>query len=117
MKTILFAVIAITLFSSTAKDKLTGRWESISATGNVTGVVFKEDNTFEGYINKKPFVSGFYTLRDSTFTMEDNGCMSLVGTYKLLFFNNDDSLRLELIEDPCTGRGQGTNGRVFGRVK
>ena len=115
MKTFIFCIA--TLVSFCFDDKLTGRWESISSTGNVTGVVFKPDNTFEGYINKKPFVTGTYTLQDSIFTMQDNGCMGAVGTYKISFFSNNDSLRLELIEDACEGRGRGTNGRVFGRAK
>lgn len=117
MKTVLYAVIALTLFSAPAKDKLTGRWESISPTGNITGVVFKEDNTFEGYINKKPFTSGTYSLTDSTFAMQDNGCQGHVGNYRIHFFSNNDSFRLQLIDDPCTPRGNGSNGRRFGRVK
>lgn len=117
MKTILFSVLAMTLLSSAGTEKLIGRWESISRTGNITGVVFKEDNTFEGYINQKPFVSGTYNLVDSIYTMSDNGCMGVKGTYKLTFFSNNDSFRLQLISDACEPRGNGTNNRVFGRVK
>jgi hypothetical protein len=118
MKTILFSALASLLFASSAYDKLMGRWESVSpATGNVTGVVFREDGSFEGYVNQKPFVSGSYTLRDSIFELQDNGCMGITGIYKITFFSNDDSIRLQLIQDLCEGRGTGVNNRVFGRVK
>ena len=116
MKTIFLPVI--TLLTLAFSNKLTGRWESISpSTGNITGVVFKADNTFEAYINQKPFVSGVYTLKDSIFTMMDNGCEGATGSYKITFFSKDDSIRLELLNDPCEPRGNGTNNRVFGRVK
>jgi hypothetical protein len=115
MKTILLPVFLLFLFVS--PNKLVGRWESVSPTGNVTGVVFKDDNSFEGYVNDKPFVSGTYSLKDSTFQMSDNGCEGLTGSYILHFFSKNDSFRLELVNDPCTPRGQGTNGRVFGRKK
>lgn len=114
---ILFMVTMITLFAFIPKDELIGRWESKSAKGNVTGVIFKADNSFEGYINKKPFVSGIYTYKKGIFTMEDNGCPSIVGTYKLTFFSEADSLRIEVITDDCDGRKQGAHNRTFGRVK
>ena len=115
MKTILFSTLLLLALSGA--DKLVGRWESISPTGNVTGVVFKDDNTFEGYINEKPFVSGTYSFRDSTFQMEDNGCLGKTGTYTLHFFSKGDSFRIQLVNDDCEGRAKGTNNRVFGRVK
>lgn len=117
MKKFFFLTILIASLAFITKDELTGRWESKSVTGNITGVIFNPDNSFEGYINKKPFVSGTYTFKDGIFTMEDNGCPGIPSSYKLTFFSNGDSLRLELIKDDCPGRGQGANNRVFGRVK
>ncbi len=118
MKTILMsASIAATLFCM-KPDQLTGRWETApSAKGSVTGVVFKEDQTFEGYVNKKPFVTGTYSLEDNVFSMTDNGCDGATGTYKLIFFSNNDSLRLEPINDPCIERMKGTSRLVLGRVR
>ena len=115
MKTILFSTLLLLALSGT--NKLVGRWESISPAGNVTGVVFKDDNTFEGYVNEKPFVSGTYSFSDSTFQMQDNGCMGATGTYILHFFSKGDSFRIQLVNDDCDGRANGTNNRVFGRVK
>lgn len=117
MKTILFSVLAMAFLSTEGPERLIGRWESISSTGNVTGVVFKDDNTFEGYVNQKPFVSGTYSLSDSVFIMSDNGCKGVEGVYKLTFFSNNDSFRIQTISDDCEARGNGVNNRVFGRVK
>lgn len=118
MKTILFFIAMALLYSFATADKLTGRWETKpSAKGNVTGVVFKPDNTFEGYINKKPFTSGTYSLQDSIFTFTDNGCRGMQGIYKLHFFSNADSLRFEAISDSCTERKAGMLRTVLGRVK
>ena len=60
-KLMLYSALMI-LSAFIGENKLIGRWESKpSEKGNVTGVVFK-DSTFEGYVNKKPFVSGAYKL-------------------------------------------------------
>ena len=71
---------------------------------------------FKG-INEKPFVSGTYSFHDSTFQMQDNGCMGATGTYTLQFFAKGDSFRIKLIDDPCEPRANGSNNRVFGKVK
>lgn len=100
------------------KDKLTGRWQTKpSEKGNITGVVFKIDNTFEGFINKKPFTSGNYTLQDSVFSFVDNGCEGKRGVYKVVFFSNEDSMRLVPISDSCTERRNGMSRLILGRVK
>lgn len=100
------------------ENSLTGRWESRpSENGNVTGVVFKPDNSFEAYINKKAFASGRYTLLDNVFTMVDNGCDGKYGIYRIVFFAGTDSLRLQPVEDSCTKRKEGMARLVMGRVK
>lgn len=115
MKPLIIFVLA--LMSGNFENKLVGRWQKISPSGNITGVVFKEDNSFEGYINKKPFVTGTYTIRDSIFTMQDNGCNGATGNYKIIFFSNNDSFRLQLIQDDCEPRGRGASSGAYGRVK
>lgn len=118
MKSIFLSVIAVFSFAFTANDKLTGRWETKpSVNGNVTGAVFRADGSFEGYVNQKPFVTGTYTLHDSLFTLTDNGCDGQPGTYKLIFFSNDDSLRFQAISDDCAERKRGMERTVLGRVK
>ncbi len=91
------------LLSITTKDTLTGRWEGKpSEQGNITGVVFKADNSFEGYVNKKPFASGTFTFNpaDSMLSFVDNGCDGMRGIYKIMLYSNSDSFRFKPISDP-----------------
>ena len=115
----IFASFIAALFSFIATDKLTGRWESKSEKGNITGVVFKENNSFEGYINKKPFVTGTYSYssEDSIFVFTDNGCNGQTGTYKINFYANGDSLRFKAIIDSCAERKAVMERLIMGRVK
>jgi hypothetical protein len=118
MKVVLIGIAMITLISFGVKDLLTGRWETKpSGNGNVTGVVFKADNSFEGYINKKPFVTGTYTLEGDVFTFSDNGCDGMKGVYRIIFFSNSDSLRFEPVSDSCAQRKNGMSRLIMGKVK
>jgi len=47
-------------------------------------VVFK-DSTFEGCVNRKPFVSGVYKMAKDTFSFVDNGCEGKRGVENYLF--------------------------------
>jgi hypothetical protein len=116
---ILFLVFTM-LGALIAKDPLSGRWESRpSEKGNITGVVFKQDNMMEGYINKKPFVSGTYSFNpgDSVISFVDNGCNGMRATYKVMFYSNSDSLRFQVIDDSCGERKNGMLRLVMGKVK
>jgi hypothetical protein len=120
MKTALMLCAIIGSFLLVANDPLTGRWETKpSEKGNVTGAVFKNDSIFEGYVNKKPFASGTYrfSAKDSVLSFVDNGCNSVRGVYKVLFFNNSDSLRFKVISDSCDERREGMQRLIMGRVK
>lgn len=118
MKIALIYAAAMASVVLAEKDRLSGRWESKpSPKGNVTGVVFKTDQTFEGYVNRKPFVSGTYTFEDNIFTFTDNGCEGKRGVYKVFFFSNADSLRFVPIADSCIERKEGMSKLVMGRVK
>jgi len=118
MKRILVFAMLITFFAFAPKDKLTGRWETrVSAKGNITSVVFNKDKTYEGYINKKPFVSGKYSLRRNTITIEETGCNGAKAVYKIIFFSHSDSLRFDPIRDNCTERREGMSRTILGRVK
>lgn len=118
MRTILFTAITVIIGGFVSEDFLTGRWETKpSVNGNVTSVLFRPDGTFDGFINKKPFTTGTYTLKDSIFTFTDNGCGGTEGVYKILPFSNGDSIRLQFIRDTCTARVNGITRLVLGRVK
>ena len=111
-----FFLLGITMLLHSYNDKLTGKWQSVSPTGAVTLVHFKSDQSFEGFVNNKPFVTGSYWLKGNIFTLKDNGCSGVSGTYRMTFFHNDDSVRIELIADSCEPRGKGMNNRVYGRL-
>lgn len=120
MKAILIFMLMMSLSTTkeTETDRLTGRWETRpSPKGNVTGIVFRSDNSFDGYINKKPFVTGTYLLQDSIFSFTDNGCNGARGVYKIIFFSDADSIRFEPVSDSCTERMQGMIRTILGRVK
>ena len=118
MKKLLIAATMFALISFTITGQLTGTWETqVSPNGNVTRVVFKSDNTFEGFINKKPFVTGNYKFENDILSFVDNGCEGKKGVYKIVFFGNADSLRFEPIQDSCEERRNGMIRTVLGRVK
>jgi hypothetical protein len=116
MKSLLIAAAVMLL--PVVKDKLEGPWETKpSEKGNVTRVVFKPDNTFEGFVNRKPFVTGKYTFQDDVLTFTDNGCDGKQGVYKVIFFSNEDSLKFECLFDICTERKEGMIRTILGRIK
>jgi hypothetical protein len=118
MKTILIGAVVMILAARAGRDELTGKWESKpSEKGNVTGVIFKADNSFEGFVNKKPFTSGVYEYHDGIFSFVDNGCSGIRGTYKVIFFSHADSLRLEPLNDSCEERKKGMSRLILGRKK
>ena len=118
MKTVFISLLTVFAIAFGGKDQLTGRWQTKpSDKGNVTAVAFMEDNTFEGFINRKAFTSGKYEIHDGLFSFTDNGCDGKRGTYKMIFFSNSDSLRFEVVSDSCAERKAGMTRLIFGRVK
>jgi hypothetical protein len=118
MRATLISVIILTLSFYSGRDLLTGRWESKpSVKGNITGIIFKSDSSFEGYVNKKIFVSGRYSYEEDILSFVDNGCDGKRATYRIVFFSHADSLRFEAISDSCAERKKGMSQLVVGRVK
>ena len=118
MKTSLISAAILVFSAFFGEDMLTGKWESQpSVKGNVTRVVFKPDQSFEGFVNRKPFVTGTYSLEDSVFSFVDNGCDGTRGTYQVVFFSNGDSIRFKPIMDSCVGRKNGMSTLVLGRIR
>jgi hypothetical protein len=116
VKPIFFAAIISAIIAFSGKERLLGRWESQpSPSGNISGIVFKADNTYMAYTNRTPFTSGVYSLRDSLLTIRESACEQ-PGTYKTIFYASGDSLRLQPVTDSCTERAKGISRLVFGRV-
>lgn len=93
---IIFIIYALMQLAINAPGSITGRWETHQVNESILCMVFKPDNHFEGYINKKPFVSGTYTFQNDTIYMDGNGCINMPGKYKIYFLGNADSIRWEL---------------------
>ena len=118
MKVLIVSAILICMTAFLGEDPLVGRWESQpSVKGNITGVLFKNDGSFEGYVNKKPFVSGKYSTDNGVLKFIDNGCGGKSAEYTLVFFSKGDSLRFDPIVDSCLERKNGMSHLVLGRKK
>jgi len=109
--------LLLILSARLGKKDIVGRWKTNpSDKGNVTMVNFKADNHFDGFVNKKPFVTGTYQYEYPELYFIDNGCEGKTGRYKVIFFSNDDSIRMEPIADSCKERMEGMKRMVLGRV-
>ena len=117
MKSIVIAAIGLFYFAFTANDQLTGTWERISTDGRTYKVIFHKDSTFDMHVDGTPRLTGTYKLRDDLLTVDDTGCPDATGTYKITFFSNGDSCKMQMINDACMGRAQQADGPVLGRVK
>ena len=116
-KKAILGCLLLTLSAHPDKTDIVGRWKTKpSEKGNVTLVNFKSDNHFDGFINKKPFVTGTYQYQYPELYFIDNGCEGKTGRYKVIFFSNDDSIRLEPIADSCKERMEGMKRMVLGRI-
>jgi hypothetical protein len=121
MKFILLSGLFLSLVSFIVADTdIVGLWESKTPRGNILGLRFRKDSTYEGFLNHKAFVSGPYTLNNDTLTLEDALCKAangevMKGIYKAGFYA-PDSFRMEVITDSCTARSEDADYLRFGRV-
>src|SRR4030095_6165539 len=106
-------------FTGTDPNPLVGKWETkLSDGGNVTSVIFKDNNEFESYINTTPYINGTYTVKGKVISIIDDRCGDdITGTYELIFFAHSDSLRFQAIEDDCGRRKFAIENTILGRVK
>lgn len=116
-----FTIVGLALsaaVSVTPPNKLAGRWQTPKfSDGSVLMAIFRENGTFDGFVNGKAFVNGQYYVREDTLGMADASCgAGYYGTYRMNFFAKD-SVRFTVIRDTCPGRREGTDGVAFGRVK
>ena len=119
MKTIALLAVTAALFSfASENNKLAGRWESQPFDdGVVMGALFRDNGSFEGTSNGYVFAYGSYKTANDTVTFTDNTCNGAEAKYKLLFFGNGDSLRLQAISDDCWQRRSRIEKAVMGRMK
>jgi hypothetical protein len=113
---ILFSAISLT--SDT--NPLVGKWENsgiYKGTPYKFLAIFRANGTFDGFMDKKEFVSGTYHVQHDTLYLSDPTCNAKYeGTYKIEIFSHADSLKFHVIQDTCRGRREGTDGFGFKKV-
>ncbi len=120
----LFSALVIILFPDISftidGNPLVGKWENKGTShGQAFNLmaIFRANGTYDGFINKKEFVSGLYHMKHDTLYIADATCNDKYeGTYKMEFFGQRDSLKFHVIQDTCVGRREGTDGKVFKKI-
>jgi hypothetical protein len=101
-------------------NPLVGKWEHSGISHGQPFnfmAIFRANGTFDGFINKKEFVSGTYHMKHDTLYMSDPTCNAQYeGSYKVEFFARQDSVKFHVVQDTCMGRKEGTNGLLFKRI-
>jgi len=123
-KTLLLSLLALALLTAftinNASSPIQGRWEFNSVfQGQPFSflVIFRANGNYDGFLNKKAFVSGKYQMMHDTLYISDPICNSdYKGTYKVEFFAQD-SIKFHIIQDTCRGRREGVNNMVYKKVK
>jgi hypothetical protein len=122
---ILPGLLAIVLFSaftiSDDPNPILGRWELKGADHGQPFsflVVFRTNGNYDGFLNKKTFVSGTFHMKHDTLYIADPICNSAYeGMYKVQYHGERDSLTFHVIRDTCRARREGSDGFTFKKVK
>ncbi|MFD1257702.1 hypothetical protein ACFQ3S_12915 [Mucilaginibacter terrae] len=117
----LLGIILLSAFSIAVEtESIQGRWELNSVfKGEPFSflIIFRNNGKYDGFLNKKTFVSGTYRMKHDTLYISDPICNSAYeGTYKVEFYKQD-SIKFHVIQDTCIGRRDGANGLVYKKVK
>jgi hypothetical protein len=121
---LLLSLLAITLLTAfTIRDEpnsIRGRWEFRSIENGSPFsflIVFRSNGKYDGFINKKIFVSGSYHMRHDTLYIADPICNSgYQGTYQVKYHGKADSLTFHVIQDTCRARREGSDGFTYKKV-
>lgn len=119
---VLAIILSLSAFSPVNDDySILGKWECIKTyNGSPLSLVaiFRANGVYDGFANKKAFITGKYKMMHDTLHISDVTCNSAYeGTYKVKFFGDRDSLQFNVIRDTCVGRREGSDGFVFKRLK
>jgi hypothetical protein len=120
-----FSLLAVVLFSAfkitDTPSPILGRWE---LKGIDQGqpfsflVVFRTNGNYDGFVNKKTFVSGTFHMKHDTLYIADSICNSAYeGMYKVQYHGQQDSLTFHVIRDTCRARREGSDGFTFKKVR
>ena len=115
----LFALCAVllTAFAVTGKTFI-GHWKVAWGNGSKGHVVFRKDGTAEATFDGETWkVGGPYKVEGNTVSIADSSCgLTYWASYTAHWFS-DDSVRMTIIEDTCTGRKADVDGSVMVREK
>lgn len=119
----LLSLLAITLLAFKIKDEpspILGRWEFRSIEhGSPFSflLIFRSNGRYDGFMNKKTFVSGTYYMKYDTLYIADPICNSAYeGTYQIAYHGKADSLTFHVIRDTCRARREGSDGFTYKKV-
>jgi hypothetical protein len=113
-------LLLVTVSFKSDNNPLVGKWENsgiYKGTPYKFLAIFRANGTFDGFMDKKEFVSGTYHVQHDTLYLSDPTCNAKYeGTYKIEIFSHADSLKFHVIQDTCRGRREGTDGFGFKKV-
>lgn len=97
-------------------NTLLGRWQWKLPNGLPALLVIRADGTIDMFINGKAYATSKYYVRQDTVGFAGPGCnINYYGTYKFSF-PAQDSLRLTVLSDTCSGRSEAMGRLTLGRV-
>jgi hypothetical protein len=116
---LLFAVSGAFAFTLIPlKRSMVGHWRVAFGDGIKGNVVFRSNGTYEATFDGQTWkVGGQYKLDGDLSTITDSSCgFGYWAKYKATWYT-DDSLRMTVIEDSCTGRRADADNSVMVREK
>ena len=101
-----------------ARHSLVGHWNVVYGNGPRGHVVFRRNGTFEAtFTGEKWKVGGQYKMDGDIGTMADSSCgLHYWAKYNFNWYT-DDSVRVTVVEDTCSGRRANADGSVMVRAK
>jgi len=113
----MLGAVLITAFV-VASRSFVGHWRVAYANNMKGHVLFRKDGTAEATFDGQTWkVGGPYKVEGNTMSMADSTCgLTYWASYKADWFS-DDSMRMVIVEDTCTGRKESINGAVLVREK
>ncbi|AWO01360.1 hypothetical protein DLD77_06475 [Chitinophaga alhagiae] len=101
------------------EHNIVGEWDAHLSYKEKPYVVigrFKDNGTYDAFIDGKLIVSGKYrTVGDSIYFRDGNCDMDYEGLYKLTYYK--DSVSFNALQDTCQERVHGSSGMAMKRVK
>lgn len=115
---VVLCTVVIATMAFVAAKSFVGHWNVTYGNGEKGHVVFRKDGTNEATFDHSTWkVGGQYRVEGSTMSIADSSCgLGYWGTYKSNWYS-EDSVRMSLVSDTCTGRKTSVDGAVLVRAK